>query len=488
MRYPNKAVVLSLPGSTAYMVAFLVERVVSLLLMKFLIQNVSVETFAIWTQIISVSGLINLLIMVRLDNALVAVLPRYQRGVRKLFFVTSFFLLACFSLLVLFLQNLFTMEISNFIFGDQKYAFLLLPVFLFSLSEAACYMMHAYLRVEQRLQMMSFLYFCRFGGRSVLLILVLGVFNLSLEDGLSIITSFGFLICLIGFFPGKLNSMRLDEFFSNWKRILEQSSSQLLVAVNFWFIGNLDRYVIIYFLTLHDMAAFAFLLGVSAPIALISTITMQSTLPALSKLFKDDFNAYEKSISKVFRVNVFLCLPCLAGFVALGPAVKLLIGSSDFEIDILQYFLAALMMTLFNLEQLLGGFLTTQQKSWDYLKATAIATPIFVILLVVMTFYLGVVGAFSARIITFVFVLVLMLKSMPWFILNQEFLKLFRYWSITAISLYLVLGGLFFFGVFSYDWVSFLLSLLVGVCFYFTLNKRYLKTEVLPLFIKEYTP
>ena len=115
MRYPNRAGVLSLPGSTAYMVAFLVDRVVSLLLIKFLIQNVSVETFAIWTQIISVSGLVNLLIMVRLDNALVAVVPRYQRGVRKLFFVTSFVLLACFSLLVLFLQNLFTMEISNFI-------------------------------------------------------------------------------------------------------------------------------------------------------------------------------------------------------------------------------------------------------------------------------------------------------------------------------------------------------------------------------------
>ena len=119
MRYQNKAGVLSLPGSTAYMVAFLVERVVSLLLMKFLIQNVSVETFAIWTQIISVSGLINLLIMVRLDNALVAVLPRYRREVRKLFFITSFFLLACFSLLVFILQNLFKAEISNFIFGDQ---------------------------------------------------------------------------------------------------------------------------------------------------------------------------------------------------------------------------------------------------------------------------------------------------------------------------------------------------------------------------------
>ena len=143
----------------------------------------------------------------------------------------------------------------------------------------------------------------------VLLILVLGVFNLELADGLIIITAFGFMIWLIGFFHGKLNGMRLNEFFGNWKRILEQSSSQFLVAVNFWFIGNLDRYVIISFLTLHDMAAFAFLLGVSAPIALISTITMQSKLPALSKLFIDDFNAYAKSIYKAFRVNVFLCLP-----------------------------------------------------------------------------------------------------------------------------------------------------------------------------------
>ena len=488
MRYPNKAGVLSLPGSTAYMVAFLVERLVSLFLMKFLIQNVSVETFAIWTQIISISGLVNLLIMVRLDNALVAVLPRYQRDVRKLFFITSFFLLAFFSLLVLFVQNFFKMELSNFIFGDQKYAFLLLPVLLFSLSEAACYIMHAYLRVEQRLRMMSFLYFCRFGGRSVLLILVLGVFNLNLEDGLSIITWFGFLICFIGFIPGKIKGMKLTEFFGKWKRIFEQSSSQFLVAVNFWFIGNLDRYVILYFLTLQDMAAFAFLLGVSAPIALMSTITMQSTLPALSKLFQDNFEAYEQATYKVFRVNIFLCLPCLAGFVALGPTMKLLIGSSDFEIDILQYFLAALMMTLFNLEQLLGAFLTTQQKSWDYLKATAIATPIFVILLVAMTFHMGIVGAFAARIITFVLVLVLMLKSMPWFLLNQKFLRLFSYWSVTSITLYLILGGLFICNVFSYDWASFLSALLVGICFYLMSNRRYLKTEVLPLFTKEYTP
>ena len=54
------------------------------------------------------------------------------------------------------------------------------------------------------------------GGRSVLLILVLGVFNLNLEDGLSIITWFGFLICFIGFMPGKIKGMKLKEFFGKW--------------------------------------------------------------------------------------------------------------------------------------------------------------------------------------------------------------------------------------------------------------------------------
>ena len=81
------------PGSTDYLFSLISERVLSLVLVKFLIQDISPEAFGLWAQAVSLSGLLHVLIMLRLDNAQIAVFSSIQAKYRKAVFLFPLFII-----------------------------------------------------------------------------------------------------------------------------------------------------------------------------------------------------------------------------------------------------------------------------------------------------------------------------------------------------------------------------------------------------------
>ena len=82
-----------LPGSSSYLVAFLTERILAFLLMKFLIQDVSPEIFGLWTQVITTSSLISVVLIWRLDNGLITTLADEPEMLENFFALGAIILL-----------------------------------------------------------------------------------------------------------------------------------------------------------------------------------------------------------------------------------------------------------------------------------------------------------------------------------------------------------------------------------------------------------
>ena len=76
-------------GAIAYAIALVCERVTALFLLSFLVGDLSEPRFAIWTQFIGAVALLNVVIIVRLDNGLLARLPQHPRAEAKSIFVCT---------------------------------------------------------------------------------------------------------------------------------------------------------------------------------------------------------------------------------------------------------------------------------------------------------------------------------------------------------------------------------------------------------------
>ncbi len=475
-----------LSGASAYMIAFVVERLLSLILMKFLIQDISPEIFGVWMQVISVSSLVNLILMLRLDNALISVLAGEDKNKRKGYFILAIIAILPTSLIAILGFYIFDAKLSILIFGTETLRYLLFPLLLFSIVEAIGYVAYAYLRVMQFQRLLSLYYFVRFGGRSVLLIWLLGPMGLSVLESLYWLSAFGVILAVLCFMPGANYYPRRSDIFDIFKRAGREGIAQMFVAIIYWCIGNIDRYVIIYFNGLEQMTRYAFLIGISVPISLLPSILQQALLPALSKAsFKND--AYFKQLSfDLFKVNAFIGIAAIAGLVAVSPLLTNLIGTPEFALDKLTFLLVGVVMLAMSFEQIFSGMFAARRQSSIHLRISFAMLFLYVVLLFWATPLYGLVGVLAARLTSLLVGMILMCIRLHFLPLDSRFSYALVRWLITALLMFVLLSHLAELDIFSNGWVTLTLLIIIGIFIHFALNLSYVRHELRVMFFRNY--
>ena len=474
------------PGSTAYLFSLISERVLSLVLVKFLIQDISPEAFGLWAQAVSLSGLLHILIMLRLDNAQIVVFSRIKAKYRKAIFLFPFFIIFLLSLLSFLPLTFFANDLASFVFGGTDQTSLLFPILLFSASEAMCAMAHAFLRSAQRQRFLAFFYFLRFGGRSLLLILMLGPLKMSLEASIIILAGYGLLICYVGFLPEEFCMPKKNTISSKWPLLKREASAQLSIAIIYWALANIDRYFVLYFTNISELASFAFLLGVSAPIGLIFTVFQQTLLPALAKANKTQTGRFDKLSSEFLCVSLFLGIGAVAGLTAISPLVLSLMGSNQFGVGRIEFLLVGVLMLLINLEQVLGSLLAAKQQSQKHLRIATASVVILLVLLALLSPKFGMVGVLFARILTSIAVITLLQNKIGFSVIGCVNRKMLAYWIFSSLVMYFVV----IFGssqlILEISWGGAIWSIFTGGLIYCFLNMNYVSRVVLPFLFRNY--
>ena len=469
------------------MLAFVAERVFSLALMKYLIQDVSAEVFGIWTQIVSVSGLVNILFMLRLDNALLTVLANKDKDRRKLYFLLASISILPLSFLAYLGVLIFGDGLSTLIFGAPSYHYLLIPILLLSISEAFGYLSYAYLRVMQLQRLVSLHYFVRFSGRSILLILLLVQFELSLVTSLYWLCVFGVVIAIASFLPGANHLPSSDELKDVFRRASKEGIAQLFVAIIYWLIANIDRYVIVYFIGLKDMAIFAFLTGIAAPISLLPSILQSSLLPALSKASHEKNDRFNQLSTDLFKVNLFIGLAAIAGLVAVSPLLVQLIGSTEFQLNEGLFLLVGIVMLATSFDLILGGMFTARRQSTTHLKISLLSLVFYVLLLIWVVPRYGLAGMLTARLATLLIGSSIMCVWLNYNPIQKDVIWQFMRWTASAIFMCAILVYLPLEGFFNNGWLELLLLVFAGVSIYFLLNMTYVRADLRSVFLRNYS-
>jgi len=475
-----------LPGSSAYLVAFLTERILAFLLMKVLIQDVSSEVFGLWTQLVTTSALISVILIWRLDNGLITTLANEPVGSRKSFFALSSVVFLPLTIFMWLVAHQYEVQLSVIIFGEGSYGHLLMPLILFSVSEAVLYIVYGFLRSVQKSNWMSFLYFLRFGCRSILLIVFFVEFHFSLSQALIFLSAFNLSLAIVFFIPGEFQRLRISDFLAKSKLIFRESSGQLFVVILYWVISSLDRYILLHYFDISAVAVYAFLLGIAAPIALFPSIMQQTLLPALSNLFEEDKFTFQKLSSEFFQINIFIGIGAAMGFIAVSDFLARLLGTSDFQIELGQTILVAALMFSMAIDQILGGVLTAQKRAVEHLRLCLIMTAILSCLLIILVPIFGISGALIAKFCTNIIQIAFLTKLLNYnLLLGTSYLNILR-WLASGFLMILFLEAGKTFEVFDSGFLGLILSVAGGSALYLSLNLSFFLKKVIPNFLKDH--
>ena len=343
-------------GAIAYAIALVCERVTALFLLSFLVGDLSEPRFAIWTQFIGAVALLNVVIIVRLDNGLLARLPQHPRAEAK----------SIFCLYLGFLNSYFPLIFNRIV--DLKKPFIDLYFWksnlrrpyklydLFSVAEGVASLGQTYLRIFQKIKLMALHYFFRFGGRAILLIVLLEWHQSSLEDALYIL---GFYTLVLGICPlifERTNKVSPKKLLKELAAAFGEGRSQLVAATIYWLFANSDRYLVLHFLDLATLEKYAFLVSIAAPIAIAPIIIAQGAVPKLVSSFHNQKDRFYHDFGAFFGFTIFATLAASTGFICVADFLIHLLSVGQIRVSNLDILLIATFMFLTAIETTFGCF------------------------------------------------------------------------------------------------------------------------------------
>ena len=426
-------------GAIAYGIALVCERVTALFLLSFLVGDLSEPRFAIWTQFIGAVALLNVVIIVRLDNGLLARLPQHPRAEAKSIFVCT--LVSLIPIFLLFSIVTWTLKnpLSIFIFGNQTYADLINCMIFFSVAEGVASLGQTYLRIFQKIKLMALHYFFRFGGRAILLIVLLEWHQSSLEDALYIL---GFYTLVLGICPlifERTNKVSPKKLLKELAAAFGEGRSQLVAATIYWLFANSDRYLVLHFLDLATLEKYAFLVSIAAPIAIAPIIIAQGAVPKLVSSFHNQKDRFYHDFGAFFGFTIFATLAASTGFICVADFLIHLLSVGQIRVSNLDILLIATFMFLTAIETTFGCFFLATSNSGKHAKTLIFCLPISLGLASSFVVMLGLSGILAAKIITSLLIMGLLVRQIPEAKSYFPKLKTLFIWALGALIMYVSL-------------------------------------------------
>ena len=306
-------------ASQLYSITLLIEKFSGLIFIPFLVISLGSYEFGIWSQLLILIPIMNLIILLNFDNFMI---NKFSVDSHDQFYKISHVIFQIL-LFVTFISLVFISfyVISRSIFGDSFDSNLLL-FFYFYLSEALFSLLLCSFRLTNRANIFSLVYLVKFLCK-VFAIVFMVFEQLQLPQLIELITYLNFIsIVVFGALIFKGLDIR-DNFtqaiagLSSFLSLAKESVIFSGIMIGFFTISNVDRFIIQFFLGLEEVAKFSIASSAaSVPMIFgVSLITIIYPLIAASKnLNTDKIKLNIMKFNEIFFIFTFISLYLLFNY------------------------------------------------------------------------------------------------------------------------------------------------------------------------------
>ena len=384
-------------------VAQLIDRLISFILVPTLLFFITLEEYAIWSQIIIVVGIVAPILHLGMPQALIKYLPIVEKRSDE-FFLCVLITYVPFILLVSFFIILFTNFFTFLIFANHELDTYLFPIVVLVICETLYEIIGAKLRYSEKIKLLSIL-------------LIIKSCNRLLSICLAILLSGGslvFAVYLYGFTSALLiahmsiNYVKIRVDTAILWEIMERDMSKYLrislpfvpVAITVGGSNFSDRFLITHFLGLDKLGEYAAVYSIASVISVVYSTIGFVIFPIISKTWhRSSASERENLISRMLDYYLFFFIPFSVGVTFLGPEVVTYLTNEKVLASNLLAGGLALSIGLFGLGQLLSYAVIVEYSSSKLLRIYVLSVTVNFTLNILLIPRLGLVGAMIAGVV-----------------------------------------------------------------------------------------
>lgn len=281
-----------------YGASITIERILSFLIVPILGRELSSELYAVWSQTVGIIIFITNILIISTPSAIIPFLAnlnlKKQLQLISTIIVCIIPIFCIFGLIIIF----FSSEFSFFLWGNEKFKILVIPIFFWICSEALFELVISLFRAQQKFNICSTLYTLKY----LLRVLILLFFA---ENHLNSIVTIFWLIVIVQFILicpilfKTLFRFNLKKNQKNIKNVFILGSKISILGIISYFANYADRFLIVHKLSLEILTPYVIAFSIGGSISIIYSSLGYTLFPKLSKMKENQLfiaDQFEKSI------------------------------------------------------------------------------------------------------------------------------------------------------------------------------------------------
>jgi O-antigen/teichoic acid export membrane protein len=339
--------------------AMFIERFISFLLLPMLTKTISQAEYAIWSQLIIISGIMVPIILLGFQSAIIKYFPLWDKNenVQHSILLSMFFIFLCLLMIVVGCILFFQAYFADIILGDAA-LFSYMPLFaLLLVSEVLFEFLVAILRAKYHIITLSFYLLSKGIWRFGILFIALIAFNSSFYQAFIWFVSFQFIVAIIIYLK-EINFIKMFKVglhaSKKYRKEIMQFSLPLVWFSIFLSVNNFaDRFILLSYYDLEMVAKYSAAFSLAAVIVFFYSILGFTLFPTLSKYFANkNFNDAILVMNKIWIVYFTLFIPYVVLFVVASEEISLLLLTKEYVVNTYVLILLIINAGLFGIQQI----------------------------------------------------------------------------------------------------------------------------------------
>lgn len=400
-----------------------------------LTKSYNTEIFGIWSQTSVTVTFISAIFTLELGIATVRFLAgEDNREKRRRYLGSMLFTILLFAGVVLIAANVLTPQLSTLIFANSSYTLFVRLLFLWAFVDSIYIFLIAYLRSRRQMKKLSIIQIV-FNASKIVLLVLLSTFGLSLAWVITGIIAVEAIITLVTAYYVFQDTSLPRPNFSGMKTFLAFTFPQVISGILMWLTYVNSRYFITHYLDLSDTGVYSSSALLASIIIIFYAPIAYVLLPTISRAWEQqripEVKSYLESSIKLFLT---LAIPAAAGLAMISQPLLNVFTTSDYLAGRLLVLLLSIGVIFYGMYQItMYIFLLTKKTNWLPLIVSS-ATVTSVILNFLLVPRMGIMGAATADIISYlVLAIVMVIMSHKLFSFYLDFKYLAKVTGATLI-------------------------------------------------------
>lgn len=367
-----------------------------------LTKNFGPELYGLWSQIYITVALLPPILTLAFGNAIVRYLSHEEnKKILSQEITAMLFTILTLTVFVIIIASLFSYQISIFLFKNSSFAIFVPLMIIWAGAYSLFSFLIAYLRSKSRIKFLSILNLANSATQLSLIFILTYLTHSMLFIVISqLLIQITFLIIIYVTIFNDLGFGRPN--FGHINRYLSFSLPQIPSAILLWILNYVDRYLILFYLSLVEVGIYSVSYNLGWIISFFYSPLGFVVYPILSKNWeKSRFDEVKKYLEYSTKIFLTLALPASLGLYVLSVPILKILTTSQFVTGGEITFLIAFGYVFYGLYQINAYIiLLIQQTKWIPLMIL-LSSIINIILNIILIPKIGINGAAFATLISY---------------------------------------------------------------------------------------